>query len=135
MDKITPEKRSANMRAIRNKNTQPELAVRRLIYHFGYRYRLHRRDLPGKPDIVFVGRKKVIFVHGCYWHQHQNCQDGKVPTSNSEYWTQKFARNRDRDESNIQQLRAMGWATLVVWECEIKYKDALAHKLQVYLDS
>jgi len=100
MDKLTAERRSANMRAIRSKGTKPEMRVRRLIHTLGYRYRLHRKDLPGKPDLVFPGRRCVIFVHGCFWHQHAGCREGRPPRSNSGYWTPKLSRTVERDATS-----------------------------------
>src|SRR5215475_4488942 len=104
--------RSANMRAIRSKDMKPELAVRSLVHRMGYRYRLHRHDLPGRPDMVFPGRKKVIFVHGCFWHSH-NCKVAHVPKSNRDYWGPKLERNRMRDEKNLAALEAAGWQSWV----------------------
>src|SRR5262245_26748245 len=97
MDKIAPKRRSANMARIRSVNTGPEMTVRRMAHGLGYRYRLHHRDLPGKPDLVFVAQKKIIFVHGCFWHQHEHCREGRLPGSNSEYWQPKLTRNVRRD--------------------------------------
>lgn len=119
MDKLSPVRRSANMRAIRSKDTKPELLVRRVVRSLGYGYRLHRRDLPGKPDLAFIGKRKAIFVHGCFWHQHQDCREASKPKSNSEYWTAKLARNVERDAHSISQLEAKGWRTLVIWECDM----------------
>jgi DNA mismatch endonuclease (patch repair protein) len=109
--------RSANMRAIRSTGMRPELAVRRLVHGLGYRYRLHRRTLPGTPDMVFPGRRKVIFVHGCFWHGH-SCKLGHVPKSNLGYWGPKLERNRTRDEKSLKSLKADGWKVLVIWECK-----------------
>jgi len=111
--------RSENMARIRSKNTGLELHVRNAIYQMGYRYRLHVRELPGKPDIVFPGRRKVIFVHGCFWHQHSGCREGRVPTSRRDYWVPKLERTVARDAAHIDQLRNAGWEVLVLWECEI----------------
>ncbi len=105
------------MKAVRRKDTAPEMIVRRLLYVTGYRYRLHIKKLPGSPDIVFVGRKKAIFVHGCFWHGHE-CRAGRRPQSRQEYWLPKIARNQERDAAAIRQLHRMGWNTLVVWQCE-----------------
>lgn len=120
MDRLTPEHRSWLMSRVRSKDTKPELAVRRLVFAMGFRYRLHRRDLPGKPDLVFPGRRKVIFVHGCFWHGHEDCRLAKVPKSNSEFWAAKFISNRERDRRNIELLHALGWAAHVVWQCDLK---------------
>lgn len=118
-DKLSPARRSANMRAIRSIDTKPEMIVRRAVYALGYRYRLHRRDLPGKPDLAFIGRRKAIFVHGCFWHQHDRCREGRPPGSNGGYWLPKLERNRLRDERALRALNEGGWTTLVIWECEL----------------
>jgi DNA mismatch endonuclease (patch repair protein) len=106
------------MRRIRSKDTTPELVVRRLVTKLGYRYRLHVKDLPGKPDLTFRGRKRVIFIHGCFWHQHANCRDGRIPGSRPEYWVPKLQRNVERDAGHANALRELGWDVLIVWECE-----------------
>ena len=134
MDRLTPEQRSAHMRAVRQKNTRPEMAVRRMLHKLNYRYRLHRRDLPGTPDIVFKSRRKVVFVHGCFWHGH-NCKVGGPAKSRTEYWGPKIARNRQRDEAAISQLREQGWVSLVVWECETKNREQLSRTLINFLGS
>lgn len=123
------------MRKIKSKNMKPEMAVRRLVHGMGYRYRLHRTTLPGKPDLVFGPRKKVIFVHGCFWHQHarKECLDGKLPKSNTNYWTPKLKRNIERDAANLESLKEMGWSTLVIWECECKSVDMLAPRIRAFL--
>ncbi|WP_417478172.1 very short patch repair endonuclease [Maricaulis sp.] len=133
-DKLTPEHRSRNMAAIRSKDMKPEMQVRSLVRRMGYRYRLHRKDLPGKPDLVFGPHRKVIFVHGCYWHQHSDpaCLDGRLPKSNQAYWLPKLEKNIARDEAAIQHLEADGWAVLVIWECETK-DEALAGRLRDFL--
>ncbi len=125
VDTIDSVRRSENMRRIRSTDTKPELRLRRLIYGLGFRYRLHRRNLPGNPDIVFASRKKVIFVHGCFWHQHEKCMDGRLPKSKTDYWTPKLKRNVERDASALQQLQQLGWSTLVVWDCELSSIDTL----------
>jgi DNA mismatch endonuclease (patch repair protein) len=111
--------RSENMRAIRGKDTQPEIAVRSLVHKLGYRFRLHRRDLPGKPDLVFPARRKVIFVHGCFWHSHA-CKTGLIPNTNRSFWLPKLRRNKARDTKNIEALTRLGWDALVIWQCELK---------------
>jgi DNA mismatch endonuclease (patch repair protein) len=122
------------MQRVRSQDTMPEMKVRRLIFGLGYRYRLHRADLPGKPDLVFPGRRKVIFVHGCFWHGH-GCKAGrKRPKTNESYWTKKLERNRGRDVEHDQALRALGWQPLTVWECELKDMDALRAKVQEFLE-
>lgn len=120
MDKLSVERRSANMRQIKSKDTSPELLLRRMLHRLGYRFRIHRKDLPGKPDIVFPSRRKVIFVHGCFWHQHPGCREGRVPGSRREYWEPKLARNQQRDSAAQTALKEQGWDYLLVWECELK---------------
>lgn len=119
MDRVTPEVRSANMRAIRSKDMKPEMIVRKLIHGMGYRYRLHRHDLPGRPDLVFPSRKKVIFVNGCFWHQHdaEDCKLVRKPKSNQAYWLPKLERTVVRDRENWHALKRDSWDMLVVWEC------------------
>lgn len=126
--------RSSNMRRIRDRDTIPELLVRRLTHGMGYRYRLHCKDLPGKPDLVFASRRKVIFVHECFWHQHNACKAGRVPTSNTGYWAPKLLRNVTRDAEARGRLEAVGWKVMVVWECETKDQPALVGKLRRFLD-
>ncbi len=133
MDKISPERRSANMSAIHSSDTKPELLVRRLVHRSGYRFRLHRKDLPGKPDLVFPGRKAVIFVHGCFWHMH-GCSAVRVPKSNTDYWMPKLMRNRERDVKNVQALTEMGWRVLTVWDCETADLKTLEDRLKRFLD-
>lgn len=125
------------MRAVRSRDTKPELVVRRLLHAMGYRYRLHRRDLPGAPDIVFPGRRKIIFVHGCFWHGHDCARGARLPATNVDYWRSKIARNVTRDADNIAALKAAGWEVLVVWECQLKARDrhVLAPLLQGFLDT
>lgn len=124
--------RSANMRAIRSKDMRPELAVRRLVHKLGYRFRLHRRDLPGKPDLVFSRRRKVIFVHGCFWHSH-NCKAAHIPKSNLDYWVPKLERNKTRDAKHIDTLAAEGWRSLVIWECETFDEHSLTKRVKKFL--
>ncbi len=129
----TKKRRSDIMRRVKSENTRPEMKIRKLLFGMGYRYRLHRRDLPGKPDIVFPGRKKAIFVHGCFWHGH-DCRAGKNrPASNKTYWTEKLERNMARDRRNQEQLAELGWSYLIVWECEIKNEIELADRLAGFL--
>lgn len=134
-DKIPAAARSENMRKIRALDTKPELIVRKLVHGLGYRYRLHRKDLPGRPDIVFGPRKKLIFVHGCFWHQHQDhgCSDGRLPKSRLDYWEPKLNRNIERDAENQDRLCKLGWDVLVVWECETRRLDVLAEKIDAFL--
>ena len=134
-DKIGKERRRRNMAAIRSENTRPEMIVRRLVYGLGYRYRLHRKDLPGKPDLVFASRRKVIFVHGCFWHQHEDekCLDGRRPKSNTDYWNAKLDRNVRRDRENRKLLKEAGWQVMIVWECETEDTKSLTRRLDDFL--
>jgi DNA mismatch endonuclease, patch repair protein len=125
--------RSENMRRIRSKDTSPELRVRRLVHRLGYRFRLHRADLPGKPDLVFPARRKVIFIHGCFWHQHKNCSDGRLPKSNAAYWLPKLTRNKSRDAKHKKALSRLGWSYLVLWECQLSSDEALAKSIRSFL--
>ena len=132
-DVLTPEQRRRCMAAIRGKDTKPEMIVRKLAHAMGYRYRLHRKDLPGKPDLVFPSRKKVIFVHGCFWHMH-NCRYGRVtPKTNAEFWQKKREATVMRDRRNRRALRATGWESLVVWECWIRQGQHFNAKLIRFL--
>jgi len=136
-DVFSPEKRRAVMQAIRGKDTKPELIVRRLVFALGFRYRLNDPSLPGKPDLVFKGRKKVIFVHGCYWHRH-TCRRGRsTPTTQRSFWQAKFQANRIRDRKIARELRSLGWSFLIVWECETKPTRAstLSSRLNRFLSS
>jgi len=132
VDHLTAERRSALMARVRGKNTSPEMIVRRIVHGAGYRYRLHRRDLPGRPDIVFGPRRKVIFVHGCFWHQH-SCSKAKRPTTNVELWNEKLDRNVTRDRKIIEQLQEAGWQSLVIWECETADAGALLRRIIAFL--
>ena len=121
------------MAAIRGKDTKPEMVVRRILHRLGFRYRLHRKDLPGKPDIVFSRLRKIIFVHGCFWHMH-DCRYGKVvPATNSEFWSKKRSENADRDLRNRTALENAGWQVSVIWECETKKTECLEEKLEKLL--
>jgi DNA mismatch endonuclease (patch repair protein) len=131
-DIMSSEDRSALMGRIRGANTGPELAVRRLLHRLGYRYRLHAKGLPGRPDIVFPARRTVIFVHGCFWHRH-DCGHGCVPKSRREFWQKKFARNVERDRENQKKLATSGWNVLVLWECEVEADPDLASRLVQFL--
>ena len=119
VDRISAEHRSWNMSRIRATNTRPELAVRSLLHRLGYRFRLHRSDLPGKPDIVLPKHKTVLFVHGCFWHRHANCRFASAPKSRTEFWNAKFARNIERDVEIRRSLRRLGWKVIIVWECDL----------------
>ncbi|WP_026819011.1 very short patch repair endonuclease [Arthrobacter castelli] len=132
-DSLSPQRRSWNMSRIRGKNTKPEMTVRRLLHGAGYRYRLHDKHLPGKPDLVFAGRRKVIFVHGCFWHSH-SCKAGeKAPAQNAEFWAAKRTRTLERDAGQLEQLLGSGWDPLVIWECELKDQDALLERVTRFL--
>lgn len=119
VDKLDPARRSENMRRIRSSGMKPEVEVRRIVHRLGYRFRLHRVDLPGKPDLVLPRLKRVIFVHGCFWHQHSRCVEGRMPKSRLDYWQPKLQGNVQRDARNLRKLRRMGWKALVIWECEM----------------
>jgi DNA mismatch endonuclease (patch repair protein) len=135
-DTLSVQERSANMRLIKSKNTGPELIVRKICCELGHRgYRLYRKNLPGKPDIAFIGRKTALFVNGCFWHGH-NCRKGsRTPKQNVEYWSAKIARNQERDAEHQDALRMLGWKFLVIWECELKDKESLIKKIQAFLES
>ena len=133
-DVHSTEQRRYNMSQIKGKDTKPEMRVRRLVHSLGYRYRLHSKDLPGKPDLVFPGRRKVIFVHGCYWHMH-SCRYGLVvPKTNTEFWQNKRLSNVARDERNAADLAAAGWQIMVLWECELKDEALLTERLKAFLE-
>lgn len=123
-----------SMRGNKSKDTKPEMLVRQLLRSAGYGYRLHRSDLPGKPDIAFIGRRKAIFVHGCFWHQHEGCRRASKPKSRMEYWRPKLERNQARDIAHRDALASRGWSVLVVWECETKEPVLLAARLRAFLD-
>jgi len=127
--------RSAQMRLIRSKDTQIELALRRALHRLGYRYRLHARDLPGTPDLVFPKLRKVLFIHGCFWHRHTGCVKARTPKSNLDYWTLKFARNIERDKQSQAALNSTGWQYLIIWECEFRRIDEAAEKVVAFLKS
>jgi len=133
MDRLTKSRRSENMRRIQSKDTLPELAVRRIAHAMGFRFRLHRKDLPGKPDLVFPGLRKVIFVHGCFWHQHSRCPEGRLPKMRLNYWAPKLARNRERDRENLGALEKLGWDSLTIWECEIKDAQTIRNRIAKFL--
>lgn len=132
-DSISKARRSANMRAVPSRNTRPEILVRRMAHSLGFRFRLHRPNLPGKPDIAFPAQQKAIFVHGCFWHQHKGCKRATVPKSNRGFWRLKLARNVARDAMQLAAIRKRGWRALVVWECEIKNERRLAAKMRRFL--
>jgi DNA mismatch endonuclease (patch repair protein) len=129
----SPEIRRRTMQAVKSKNTAPELLVRRLTHAMGYRFRLHRKGLPGKPDLVFPGRHKAIFVHGCFWHGHDCARGARVPKTNREYWEKKISRNRERDKKHLSELLTDGWKTLVIWECRL-HKKKLSGQIRRFLN-
>jgi DNA mismatch endonuclease (patch repair protein) len=133
MDRFSPKLRSKVMSRIKGKNTKPELIVRRFLHRLGYRYTLHRKELPGTPDLVFPARRKVILVHGCFWHHHNACKDGRVPKSRVDYWSLKLRRNVERDRGSVRRLRRLGWRVLTVWECETDNLDLLSMRLLRFL--
>jgi len=125
-DVFTPQKRSEVMRAVKSSDTKPELALRKALHALGYRYRLHVKNLPGKPDLVFPKYRAVIFVHGCFWHGHSCKRGARVPKSNVDYWVEKIARNKTRDRKNAAALRKLGWRVITLWECKLKTLDPAA---------
>jgi DNA mismatch endonuclease (patch repair protein) len=132
MDDLEPVSlaRARNMAAIRGKNTGPELAVRRILHAMGLRFRVHRKDLPGRPDIVLPRHRTVVFVHGCFWHRHEGCRYTSTPKTRLEFWQAKFDENLARDHRNRIALEEMGWRVLVVWECELRYAEALRDRMK-----
>ena len=135
MDTLTRTERSERMARIHGRDTRPEMVVRRMLHGMGYRYRLHRGDLPGKPDIVFGKRKKAIFVHGCFWHRHDDpaCRLARLPKSKLDFWLPKLSANAERDVRHQEQLRRLGWNVLVVWECELRQSEQLENKLRRFV--
>jgi len=134
MDTLLPAERSERMALIRSKDTKPELIVRRLVHSLGFRYRLHNRKLPGKPDLVFAGRRKVIFIHGCFWHRHsRTCPLTRLPKSRLDFWKPKLEKNRRRDLKNQRFLRAAGWDILVIWECELSNVESVKLEILKFL--
>lgn len=129
VDSLSLEKRSWNMSRIKGKDTEPELIVRSLLHKAGYRFRLHRNDLPGKPDLTLPKYKTVIFVHGCFWHRHEGCKLSYVPKTRTDFWQKKFASNIRRDKKNIKELEILGWRVITVWECETKNTETIIEKL------
>ena len=135
MDILTPEQRSERMSRVRGRDTKPEMLGRRLAHSMGYRYRLHRRDLPGLPDLVFPSRRKVILVHGCFWHRHldPDCKLARLPKSKLDFWGPKLETNRERDERNIVLLGELGWDVLIIWECQTKNREKLQARIGEFL--
>lgn len=130
MDIISAERRSALMRRVRQRDTDPELVVRRVAHALGYRFRLHRRDLPGTPDLVFPRYRVALFVHGCFWHRHEGCPRATTPKSRRDYWLPKFAANVERDRRKEEALKSLGWRVLIFWECEINDANSLKRRLK-----
>ena len=135
MDSISPKERSEVMARVRSTNSRPELCVRRIVFALGYRYRLHVRGLPGVPDLVFRSRKKVIFVHGCFWHRHANCALARMPKSRIEFWETKLEGNRQRDKKNRRALSREGWKMLTIWECQLKHTARVERRIGEFLDA
>lgn len=133
MDTLSREMRSERMARIRSKNSAPELRLRRLIHGMGFRYRLHVRDLPGTPDLVFPARRAVIFMHGCFWHRHAGCALGRLPKSRVDFWKEKLEANKSRDKSHRRKLMRLGWRVLVVWECQMKDEKRVARVVTGFL--
>lgn len=133
MDVVSPARRSAMMARIQGRNTKPEMVVRKTAHRLGYRFRLHRRDLPGSPDLVFLRQKKIVFVHGCFWHSHEGCRFAYKPKSNVEFWESKLRKNRERDIRAKGELECMGWDVLVIWECETVDNGLVVSKLQRHI--
>jgi DNA mismatch endonuclease, patch repair protein len=133
-DTRTPEQRRRIMQSVKTRDTGPELTVRRVLFRLGYRYRLNAERLPGRPDIVFPGRKCVIFVHGCFWHSH-GCAKGQAPRSRLEYWAPKLKTNKERDCAQVAALHALGWSVLIVWQCETRDLEDLTAKLTCFLET
>lgn len=133
VDTLTPEQRSAVMSRIRRSDTKPELIVRRMLHAIGYRFRVQMKGVPGRPDVAFPRRRKIVQVHGCFWHAHQDCPAFKVPTTRQEFWQAKFTRNRERDARLEAAARAQGWQVLVVWECDLKNPEVLERRLCDFL--
>lgn len=135
MDTLTRDQRSELMARVRARNTKPELAVRKLLFSMGYRYRLHVKSLPGKPDIVFPSRRKIVFVHGCFWHRHANCSLSRMPKSRKTFWLGKLEGNRLRDVRVSAALRRDGWSVATVWECQLSKLDKLAARLRRFMEA
>src|SRR5436305_11503165 len=133
MDILSPDQRSARMALIRGADTKPEFAVRRLLHGLGYRYRLRAKDLPGKPDLVFRSRRKVVFVHGCFWHGHEKCRMGRPPKSNLDFWLPKIESNQERDKRVIRKLDDLGYDSTIVWQCELTDTNVLKKRLVRFL--
>jgi DNA mismatch endonuclease (patch repair protein) len=134
-DKFTKPERSKIMAQVKSENTSPELAIRKLLHRLGFRFRLHRKDLPGKPDIVLPKHKTVIFVHGCFWHGHLGCKRASRPTSNTDFWNKKLDRNIERDRAAREELEKIGWRVMTIWECEIKDTEKMEGTMNFLSDA
>ena len=130
MDRLTPERRSRLMSRIRAQNTKPEMTVRRVAHSMGLRFRVHKNNLPGRPDIIFPKHRAVVFVHGCFWHRHPGCKKATIPKSNVAFWSEKFRRNTERDHLDIKRLRDAGWKVAVVWECQLTELEGVREALR-----
>lgn len=135
MDNLSQIERSEIMARVRSRDTRPEMLVRGLIFALGYRYRLHAKDLPGRPDIVFRRLRKVIFIHGCFWHRHPDCSLARLPKSKPDFWIPKLEGNRKRDEKNSRDLRRRGWAVMTIWECQLVNTERLSGRIRRFLDA
>ena len=131
---VTPARRK-NMQAVKSRNTKPELKLRTMLHAAGYRYRLHTKELPGKPDIVFPARKCVLFVHGCFWHLHSDCRKATIPATRTEFWMNKLQANKERDKRNVEALEKSGWRVMTIWECDIReFKNKIPDNIKYFLD-
>lgn len=135
VDTLTKRERSKRMALVRSKHTKPELAVRRLVHGMGFRYRLHRNKLPGRPDLVFPARRKAIFVHGCFWHRHRGCKLARIPKSRVSFWKEKLEGNRKRDARTMARIRRLGWSGFVIWECQLGRPESLSHGIRKFLEA
>ena len=135
MDTLSPAQRSERMSRVRSKDSRPELLVRSIAHALGYRYRKHRRDLPGQPDLAFIRRRKAVFVHGCFWHRHECAAGQRLPKSRLNFWRAKLERNVERDHANMTRLHDGGWSTLIIWECETRDAPSIEDKLKAFLDA
>ncbi len=132
-DIVSLSKRKEMMSSVKQRHTKPEITVRKLLHRLGYRFRLHSKKLPGTPDIVLPKYKSVIFVHGCFWHQHEGCRKARRPTSNVEFWNEKLDKNIKRDKRKESELKDLGWKVLTIWDCEIKDESSLIEKIKLFL--
>ena len=132
-DQFSAEERSRIMSRVKSKGTHPEMLMRRALHRLGYRYRLHRPDLPGRPDLALASRRKALFINGCFWHLHSGCGRARIPQSNRDYWTEKLERNRLRDSENVDALQVLGWDVMTVWECELRDLEAVVDRVASFL--